>query len=68
MSVRCFQILLAEAGRCRFLIVLQGPITVVLIASIRQRKQHEAGSHGQGGGEAHFSRIVFVKVWVQQQM
>lgn len=32
MSVRCLQILLAEAGRAGFLIVLEGPITIVLVA------------------------------------
>lgn len=42
VSVRRFQVLLAEAGRGRFLIVLEGSIAVVLVAFICQGKHHEA--------------------------
>lgn len=53
MSVRCFQVLLAEAGRGGLLIVLEGSITIVLVACICQCNQHEAGSYGKYRGDVH---------------
>ena len=44
MSVRSLQVLLAEAGRGRFLIVLEGSIAVVLVACTCQGKHCEAAS------------------------
>ena len=51
ISVRCFQILLAEAGRAGFLIVLESPVAIVLVAC--QCNQHKAGSYGEDGDDVH---------------
>ena len=46
MSVRRFQVLVAEAGRAGLLIVLESPITVVLVAG-SQCSYYEIGSYGE---------------------
>lgn len=62
MSVRCFQVLLAEAGRGGFLIVLEGSITIVLVACTCQCDYYKAGSCRQYGGDAHFGLSQAVTV------
>ena len=68
ISVRCFQILLAEAGRAGFLIVLEGSIAIVLVACPSQCNQHKAGNYSEDGGDVHFcvwQTFAVERVWLQ---
>ena len=50
---RCLQVLVAEAGRGGFLVVLKGSVAVVLVTCACQCGQCEAGGYGEYGDERH---------------
>ena len=54
MSVRCFQILFAEAGRGGFLVVLEGSVTIVLVACSGQCNHSKVDSYREHGSGMHF--------------
>lgn len=54
-GLRCFQVLLAEAGRAGFLVMLERSVAVVLVASTSQCGYCQAGSYRKYRGEMHIA-------------
>ena len=53
VSVLCFEILFTEAGRAGFLIMLEGSITIILVATVCHDNHHKAGTCGEYRIEVH---------------
>lgn len=64
-GLRCFQVILAEAGRASLLIMLEGSVAVVLVASTCQCGHCEAGSYREYGVEMHIVDLCSYEVSLQ---
>ena len=52
-DLRCLQVLLAEAGRASFLIMLERSVAVVLVATACQCDHYQASSYRKYEDEMH---------------